>query len=83
MGPGGSLSRTGEDSGASSRTGTPPQQKEKENASHANAFSLLADLSNSGEPENPASPPSIAASPALSKVAPVPETAPAEKESEA
>jgi hypothetical protein len=47
------------------------------------AFSLLADLSNSGEPENPASPPSIAASPALSKVTPVPETAPAEKESKA
>jgi translation initiation factor 4G len=38
MGPGGSLSRTGEDSGASSRTGTPPQQKEKDNASHANAY---------------------------------------------
>jgi translation initiation factor 4G len=38
MAPGGSLSRTGEDSGASSRTGTPPQQKEKENASHANTF---------------------------------------------
>ncbi|RQM06490.1 hypothetical protein DH86_00002320 [Scytalidium sp. 3C] len=38
MGPGGSLSRTGEDSGASSRTGTPPQQKEKESTSSANAF---------------------------------------------
>jgi translation initiation factor 4G len=38
MGPGGSLSRTGEDSGASSRTGTPPQQKEKESATSANAF---------------------------------------------
>jgi hypothetical protein len=38
MGPGGSLSRTGEDSDASSRTGTPPQQKEKDNASHTNAF---------------------------------------------
>jgi hypothetical protein len=42
------------------------------------SLSLLADI----EPENPASPP-IAASPALSKVTPVPETAPAEKESEA
>ncbi|KAK0116153.1 hypothetical protein ONS95_013184 [Cadophora gregata] len=37
MGPGGSLSRTGEDSGASSRTGTPPH-KEKESATSANAF---------------------------------------------
>ncbi|TVY88522.1 Eukaryotic translation initiation factor 4 gamma, partial [Lachnellula willkommii] len=38
MGPGGSLGRAGEDSGASSRTGTPPQQKEKESATSANAF---------------------------------------------
>lgn len=37
-GPGGALSRGGEDSGASSRTGTPPQQKEKESATSANAF---------------------------------------------
>jgi len=66
MGPGGSLSRTGEESGASSRTGTPPQQKEKESTSSANAFSLLAGLSHE-EPENPASPPSVAASPALPK----------------
>lgn len=42
MGPGGSLSRTGEDSGASSRTGTPPQQKEKESATSANAFRYVA-----------------------------------------
>ncbi|TVY84299.1 Eukaryotic translation initiation factor 4 gamma [Lachnellula suecica] len=69
MGPGGSLSRTGEDSGASSRTGTPPQQKEKESATSANAFSLLAGLG-SGEPENPASPPSTSVSPALSKATP-------------
>ncbi|KAH8683129.1 hypothetical protein BGZ60DRAFT_427593 [Tricladium varicosporioides] len=70
MGPGGSLSRTGEDSGASSRTGTPPQQKEKESATSANAFSLLAGLG-SGESEHPASPPSTSVSPALSKVTPV------------
>jgi translation initiation factor 4G len=38
MGPGGSLSRAGDDSGASSRTGTPPQQKEKESISSVNAF---------------------------------------------
>jgi translation initiation factor 4G len=69
MGPGGSLSRTGEDSGASSRTGTPPQQKEKESTTSANAFSLLAGLG-SGEAENPASPPSTSVSPALSKATP-------------
>ncbi|RAL62234.1 hypothetical protein DID88_004805 [Monilinia fructigena] len=57
MGPGGALNRTGEDSGASSRTGTPPQDKDRKSATSANAFSLLAGL-NSGEPENPASPPS-------------------------
>jgi translation initiation factor 4G len=69
MGPGGSLSRTGEDSGASSRTGTPPQQKEKESATSANAFSLLAGLG-SGDAEHPASPPSTSVSPALSKATP-------------
>jgi translation initiation factor 4G len=69
MGPGGSLSRTGEDSGASSRTGTPPQQKEKESATSANAFSLLAGLG-SGDSEHPASPPSTSVSPALSKATP-------------
>jgi translation initiation factor 4G len=69
MGPGGSLSRTGEDSGASSRTGTPPQQKEKESATSANAFSLLAGLG-SGEHEHPGSPPSTSVSPALSKAIP-------------
>lgn len=66
MGPGGSLSRTGEDSGASSRTGTPPQQKEKESVATVNTFSLLGDLKDDHEPENPASPPSIA-SPELTK----------------
>jgi translation initiation factor 4G len=69
MGPGGSLSRGGEDSGASSRTGTPPQQKEKESATSANAFSLLAGLG-SGDHENPTSPPSTSVSPALSKATP-------------
>jgi translation initiation factor 4G len=44
MGPGGSLSRTGEDSGASSRTGTPPQQKEKESATSANAFRYVSKI---------------------------------------
>jgi translation initiation factor 4G len=67
MGPGGSLSRTGEDSGASSRTGTPPQQKEKESTAHANAYSLLASLSSGGDADHPGSPPSTSVSPALSK----------------
>ncbi|KAG7128242.1 Eukaryotic translation initiation factor 4 gamma like protein [Verticillium longisporum] len=57
--PGGSLGRAGEDSNASSRTGTPP-------TTHTNAFSALANLDN----DNPASPPSTAASPALSKAVP-------------
>ncbi|KAL3425688.1 translation initiation factor 4F [Phlyctema vagabunda] len=67
-GPGGALSRGGEDSGASSRTGTPPHQKEKESATSANAFSLLAGLSN--ETETPASPPSTNSSPVLVKSTP-------------
>jgi translation initiation factor 4G len=86
MGPGGSLNRTGEDSGASSRTGTPPQQKEKESATSANAFRYaLRPLSSvdgnltlhsllaglgSGDAEHPASPPSTSVSPALSKATP-------------
>lgn len=37
LGPG-MMAGRGEESGASSRTGTPPVQKEKESSSHANAF---------------------------------------------
>ncbi|CAH0020195.1 unnamed protein product [Clonostachys rhizophaga] len=62
MGPGGALGRPGEDSGASSRTGTPPV---RENSS-SNAFSLLANMDN----DHPASPPSTAVSPAISKAVP-------------
>ncbi|KAI1450675.1 hypothetical protein F5Y02DRAFT_412322 [Annulohypoxylon stygium] len=62
LGPGGSLSRGAEDSGASSRTGTPPVRETQS----INSFSLLANM----DSENPASPPSTAASPALAKVAP-------------
>jgi translation initiation factor 4G len=62
LGPGGSLGRAGEDSAASSRTGTPPTQQ----TAHANAFSLLANM----ESEHPASPPSTAASPSMSKAVP-------------
>ncbi|KAI5460008.1 hypothetical protein BGZ63DRAFT_425960 [Mariannaea sp. PMI_226] len=63
LGPGGSLGRPGEDSGASSRTGTPPT---RENTSHSNAFSLLANM----DTDHPASPPSTSVSPALAKVVP-------------
>ncbi|RSM02509.1 hypothetical protein CEP52_007976 [Fusarium oligoseptatum] len=63
MGPGGYLGRPGEDSGASSRTGTPPT---RENTSHSNTFSLLANMDN----DHPASPPSTSASPAMSKAVP-------------
>ncbi|KAM7184725.1 hypothetical protein V8F20_012088 [Naviculisporaceae sp. PSN 640] len=55
-GPGGAFGRGGEDSGTSSRTGTPP-------VAHTNAFGLLADTG-----DHPASPPSTSASPAMSKV---------------
>ncbi|KAK1832361.1 hypothetical protein QBC39DRAFT_405287 [Podospora conica] len=61
LGPGGAFGRAGEDSGASSRTGTPPV---RDSTAHTNAFALLADTG-----ENPASPPSTSASPALSKAA--------------
>lgn len=69
MGPGGSLSRPGEDSGASSRTGTPPQQKEKEPTTSANAFAALQQLDDNNETENPASPPMVQVSPAITKAA--------------
>jgi len=60
-GPGGAFGRAGEDSGTSSRTGTPPVSN-RESVAHANAFGLLADTG-----DHPASPPSTHASPALSK----------------
>ncbi|KAI1467089.1 uncharacterized protein F4812DRAFT_48863 [Daldinia caldariorum] len=63
LGPGGSLSRGAEDSGASSRTGTPPV---REAPSSTNSFGLLANM----DSDHPASPPSTAASPALTKVVP-------------
>ncbi|MCJ1310785.1 hypothetical protein MMC25_004452 [Agyrium rufum] len=53
------LTRGGEDSGASSRTGTPPSQKkdDKDTASSSNAFSALAALDNA-ESHDATSPPS-------------------------
>ncbi|KAI0481143.1 hypothetical protein GGR56DRAFT_664468 [Xylariaceae sp. FL0804] len=71
-GPGGSLSHRGDESGNSSRTGTPPV---KEAPTSTNSFGLLANM----DSDHPGSPPSTAASPALAKA--TPETAAAgEKE---
>ncbi|KAI0540788.1 hypothetical protein GGR58DRAFT_520910 [Xylaria digitata] len=63
LGPGGSLSRGADDSGASSRTGTPPV---RETPTSTNSFGLLANM----DSEHPGSPPSAAASPALAKATP-------------
>ncbi|KAL2134193.1 hypothetical protein VTI74DRAFT_814 [Chaetomium olivicolor] len=60
-GPGGAFGRAGEDSGASSRSGT-PTTRDRDSVAHANAFGLLADTG-----DHPGSPPSAHASPALSK----------------
>jgi translation initiation factor 4G len=60
-GPGGAFGRAGEDSGASSRTGTPPV-RDRDSVAHTNAFGLLADTG-----DHPGSPPSAHASPALPK----------------
>ncbi|KAL8846294.1 MAG: hypothetical protein Q9221_008610 [Calogaya cf. arnoldii] len=72
---GAGMSRAGEESGASSRTGTPPAQKEKKEkeekeaaAKNANAFSALEGLDNAGEPADAASPPSAANSPPTSNL---------------
>ncbi|KAL2872525.1 putative eukaryotic translation initiation factor subunit eIF-4F [Aspergillus lucknowensis] len=63
LGPGGNLVRGSDDSGASSRTGTPPagKKEDKEAASSINAFSALAQLQDqdnmaTSPPLNPASP---------------------------
>ncbi|PGH16720.1 hypothetical protein AJ79_01593 [Helicocarpus griseus UAMH5409] len=76
LGPGGNLVRGGEDSGASSRTGTPPAGKDKkddkEAASSINAFSALAALNNedtlaTSPPSNPSSPPMVKSQPAVER----------------
>ncbi|KAF2444669.1 hypothetical protein P171DRAFT_484766 [Karstenula rhodostoma CBS 690.94] len=67
LGPGGAFG-AGAESGASSRTTTPPVQKEKESTSHANSFSALMALDNEGAEEVSSPPP--AASPQPSKAAP-------------
>ncbi|MCJ1472737.1 hypothetical protein MMC13_001386 [Lambiella insularis] len=76
LGPGGGLVPGG-DSGVSSRTATPPAQREKkekedkEAATSANAFSALLSLDSGETPDHPASPPSNAASPPLTNAIPV------------
>ncbi|KAI4199330.1 MAG: hypothetical protein LQ348_001902 [Seirophora lacunosa] len=67
--------KAADESGASSRTATPPAQKEKKEkeekeaaAKHTNAFSALAGLDNAGEPVDAASPPSNPSSPPTSKL---------------
>jgi len=55
--------------------------KEKESATSANAFSLLAGLG-SGDHENPTSPPSTSVSPALSKATPASADKSGDKETE-
>lgn len=67
LGP--SLMGRGEESGASSRTATPPVQKEKESATHMNSFSALAALDADGAGEV-GSPPSTASSPPVQKSVP-------------
>ncbi|KAF2115996.1 hypothetical protein BDV96DRAFT_646163 [Lophiotrema nucula] len=67
LGP--SLMGRGEDSGTSSRTSTPPVQKEKESTTHVNSFSALAALENEGAGEV-GSPPSTASSPPVKKSVP-------------
>ncbi|KAB2569931.1 MIF4G-like type 3 [Lasiodiplodia theobromae] len=44
LGPGGGLNRTGDDSGNSSRTGTPPVKEKETQPTHTNSFSALAAL---------------------------------------
>ncbi|SPO00559.1 related to translation initiation factor eIF-4F [Cephalotrichum gorgonifer] len=68
-GPGGSFGRSGDNSGMSSRTGTPPTRES------ANAFGLLATM----DSENAVSPPTTGGSPALSKATPASDAAETEK----
>ncbi|KAF2145118.1 uncharacterized protein K452DRAFT_295663 [Aplosporella prunicola CBS 121167] len=71
LGPGGSLGRGGDDSGNSSRTGTPPvKDKEPASTHHINSFSALAALE--GGDEGP-SPEHDATSPPAAKVQPATE----------
>lgn len=64
LGPGGNLMGRGDESGASSRTATPPVSKEKE-PTNANSFSALMSLEN--DASEVTSPPSTASSPPQAK----------------
>ncbi|MCJ1281298.1 hypothetical protein MMC26_000616 [Xylographa opegraphella] len=74
LGPGGGLVPGGGESGISSRTATPPGQREKkdkeekEAATSANAFSALASLDSGETPDHPASPPSANSSSPVANV---------------
>ncbi|KAF2267936.1 hypothetical protein CC78DRAFT_32717 [Lojkania enalia] len=66
LGP--ALMGRGDESGASSRTATPPVQKEKESTTHVNSFSALAALQDAHEGAGEVgSPPSTTSSPPVSK----------------
>jgi translation initiation factor 4G len=68
LGP--SMMRAGEESGASSRTATPPR-KDQESTTHSNSFSALAALDASGEGAGDVgSPPSTTSSPPVTKSVP-------------
>ncbi|KAL2001480.1 hypothetical protein VTN02DRAFT_1699 [Thermoascus thermophilus] len=76
LGPGGNLVRGSDDSGASSRTGTPPagkdRKEDKEAASSINAFSALASLEDrdnmaTSPPSNPTSPQLTKSRPAIER----------------
>jgi translation initiation factor 4G len=68
LGP--TMMRGGEESGASSRTGTPPR-KDQESTTHMNSFSALAALDASGEGAGDVgSPPSTTSSPPVTKSVP-------------
>lgn len=72
LGPGGLIGSRGDESGTSSRTTTPPVQKEKESTTHMNSFSALAALENHEGVGEVGSPPSTASSPPVQKSAPAP-----------
>ncbi|KAK8170729.1 hypothetical protein BC567DRAFT_210480 [Phyllosticta citribraziliensis] len=58
LGPGGGLNRTGDESGGSSRTGTPPvKDKEPASTHHVNSFSALAALEGGEDIANEAASP--------------------------
>ncbi|KAK8252558.1 eukaryotic translation initiation factor subunit eIF-4F [Phyllosticta capitalensis] len=57
LGPGGGLNRTGDESGGSSRTGTPPVKDKESSTHHVNSFSALAALEGGEDAANDAASP--------------------------